>query len=104
AEDGIRDFHVTGVQTCALPISGRFRPLVPCGLLLLVRGSGVPALESSALKSAPRRRDVQIERGEVESTRLNPVGRGFIPDGVTQIGRASRRERVAWLQAACPAP
>src|SRR5690606_40782140 len=21
-EDGIRDFHVTGVQTCALPISG----------------------------------------------------------------------------------
>src|SRR5215475_14305106 len=31
AEDGIRDFHVTGVQTCALPIScassGRRRPL-----------------------------------------------------------------------------
>src|SRR5690606_39960467 len=29
AEDGIRDFHVTGVQTCALPISGgeyRARP------------------------------------------------------------------------------
>src|SRR5690606_39475168 len=27
AEDGIRDFHVTGVQTCALPISGfRVRP------------------------------------------------------------------------------
>src|SRR5690606_40597580 len=23
AEDGIRDFHVTGVQTCALPIFGR---------------------------------------------------------------------------------
>src|SRR5690606_7635495 len=26
AEDGIRDFHVTGVQTCALPISPRRRP------------------------------------------------------------------------------
>src|SRR5690606_40775281 len=25
AEDGIRDFHVTGVQTCALPICRRFR-------------------------------------------------------------------------------
>src|SRR5690606_41141297 len=25
AEDGIRDFHVTGVQTCALPIWGRGR-------------------------------------------------------------------------------
>src|SRR5690606_39618547 len=24
AEDGIRGFHVTGVQTCALPISGNF--------------------------------------------------------------------------------
>src|SRR5690606_39902020 len=24
AEDGIRDFHVTGVQTCALPISVNF--------------------------------------------------------------------------------
>src|SRR5436309_4389273 len=23
AEDGIRDFHVTGVQTCVLPICGR---------------------------------------------------------------------------------
>src|SRR6266511_5417700 len=26
AEDGIRDFHVTGVQTCALPISARDAP------------------------------------------------------------------------------
>src|SRR5690606_41177717 len=25
AEDGIRDFHVTGVQTCALPISNTLR-------------------------------------------------------------------------------
>src|SRR5690606_40662958 len=29
AEDGIRDFHVTGVQTCALPISPIFRNRVP---------------------------------------------------------------------------
>src|SRR6266700_7260202 len=28
AEDGIRDFHVTGVQTCALPISIPFAPSV----------------------------------------------------------------------------
>src|SRR5438270_13793708 len=28
AEDGIRDLTVTGVQTCALPISLRFRDLV----------------------------------------------------------------------------
>src|SRR6266511_5484245 len=29
AEGGIRDFHVTGVQTCALPISGRAEPVTP---------------------------------------------------------------------------
>src|SRR5690606_41099007 len=28
AEDGIRDFHVTGVQTCALPISFQFAKAV----------------------------------------------------------------------------
>src|SRR5690606_39305547 len=28
AEDGIRDFHVTGVQTCALPI---FKPVAETG-------------------------------------------------------------------------
>src|SRR5690625_6899957 len=27
AEDGIRDGHVTGVQTCALPISSSFKTL-----------------------------------------------------------------------------
>src|SRR5215475_15358542 len=27
AEDGIRDFHVTGVQTCALPIFGNPSPV-----------------------------------------------------------------------------
>src|SRR5690606_24477979 len=27
AEDGIRDFHVTGVQTCALPIFQAFRQI-----------------------------------------------------------------------------
>src|SRR5690606_40689934 len=33
AEDGIRDFHVTGVQTCALPISFRMRLEFVEGLL-----------------------------------------------------------------------
>src|SRR5690606_40477870 len=32
AEDGIRDFHVTGVQTCALPISLAFFTLTNCSL------------------------------------------------------------------------
>ena len=28
AEDGIRDYKVTGVQTCALPISSTFTPFI----------------------------------------------------------------------------
>src|SRR5207302_8113929 len=34
AEDGIRDFHVTGVQTCALPILLRMAGEVADGVLL----------------------------------------------------------------------
>src|SRR5690606_39302182 len=33
-EDGIRDFHVTGVQTCALPISDAFAVVFLVGALL----------------------------------------------------------------------
>src|SRR5690606_39556849 len=51
AEDGIRDFHVTGVQTCALPIcpgEGRGRLVeslkVP-GPRLAVNGSPAAAVE-----------------------------------------------------------
>src|SRR5690606_26213896 len=43
AEDGIRDFHVTGVQTCALPISHRdhFRS-----------GRGTPDLHGGVARAA----------------------------------------------------
>src|SRR5690606_39343816 len=34
AEDGIRDFHVTGVQTCALPISERTPALTELDLFV----------------------------------------------------------------------
>src|SRR5207253_7109113 len=35
AEDGIRDGHVTGVQTCALPISCRSSGEIPCARILI---------------------------------------------------------------------
>src|SRR5205807_3633346 len=43
AEDGIRDYKVTGVQTCALPISGDGRRVAPrrrraCGSATRVSG------------------------------------------------------------------
>src|SRR6266508_6061459 len=41
AEDGIRDGHVTGVQTCALPIYGAWDKLVGAGILTLPDASEV---------------------------------------------------------------
>src|SRR5437016_8566918 len=80
AEDGIRDWSVTGVQTCALPISTRSRsstsfiaPLLPagrCGSRLLIPVSQIPHIVVPAAK-----------------TRFEPVRH-------RQIGRASCRERV----------
>ena len=58
AEDGIRDWSVTGVQTCALPIS--------CKLTL------------------------NVKNGVIEEALVETIG----CSGMTQIGRASCRERV----------
>src|SRR5690606_41068663 len=57
AEDGIRDFHVTGVQTCALPIFGiririLHRPIVAHQILKLI---------TSALKGIQMRPVCRVE-------------------------------------------
>src|SRR5690554_1759470 len=53
AEDGIRDADVTGVQTCALPISGRPRP--PRARSSPCRPSARPSLRPKGTKAARRR-------------------------------------------------
>src|SRR2546426_9157093 len=82
AEDGIRDYKVTGVQTCALPIYAR-------------RGGEEQdhrdehrqrPLAQRRPRRAARRADVALDQrqaAERERDRLEP-----------QIGRASCRERV----------
>src|SRR5256885_8847381 len=53
AEDGIRDYKVTGVQTCALPISHLFREaLVPVGARV---GRGEQLLDDRPALSLERR-------------------------------------------------
>src|SRR5437879_12365477 len=44
AEDGIRDTSVTGVQTCALPISVSLRS--PTTSLVLTRPTGIPVFST----------------------------------------------------------
>src|SRR5690606_41150234 len=50
AEDGIRDFHVTGVQTCALPI-------LPLGKLLPERTPTIERPKSVSMKSSAAPKD-----------------------------------------------
>src|SRR5688572_33213759 len=71
AEDGIRDLTVTGVQTCALPIS------TPC------KGSEGRTARSEAVGQVAAGPGRRVARG----------GRVFFRRAV-QIGRASCRERV----------
>src|SRR5690606_40372054 len=81
AEDGIRAFHVTGVQTCALPIS----KAVPT--------SNLPAVPTRVPGSPPRRFTRQV---------WNPIGQKYVPLcwipphslplTTHQIGRASCRK------------
>src|SRR5205085_3794685 len=92
AEDGIRDLTVTGVQTCALPISA----------------SGEPWLRRFDVATFSHPRYIEIEAPEIESyaeraAPIEPPGVEPWATGVLrilftrEIGRASCRER-GWLR------
>src|SRR2546422_2986203 len=82
AEDGIRDVAVTGVQTCALPISP--------ALLKPLDSSGFP-VESSGFRSAGA---AKIGASVRTASAMASEGRASIGWIFPQIGRASCRERV----------
>src|SRR5690606_39863822 len=92
AEDGIRDFHVTGVQTCALPISDRGTSGA-AGAAGTAPSTSARAFARSTL-SAQRRGD---RRGPTDSRLLRDsvgasAGNVSLRRG-SEIGRASCRER-----------
>src|SRR5690606_39767904 len=81
AEDGIRDFHVTGVQTCALPISWRRRGARSCPTCAYRPGRssaptssrrGSATSTSAATSWSPRARD---RKSVVEGKRVDVGGR-----------------------------
>src|SRR5690606_40471888 len=91
AEDGIRDFHVTGVQTCALPIyKGRSQ-----SRRARHTGLSIPP-EASGERTGPCSRD-KIHGCDNPATASGPEGEPRIRPArcpvPNQIGRASCRER-----------
>src|SRR5690606_39518205 len=92
AEDGIRDFHVTGVQTCALPIFA-VRP-VPGDALLEAPPAHLRRAEANFLQASDVRLAVLGEEVEVLPAQHRLAG--YVPLRVLlEIGRASCRERVS---------
>src|SRR5690606_40389380 len=102
-EDGIRDFHVTGVQTCALPIYAD---------VLMMRnaepGQVVPLLSHHAMRLA-----YLAEPGEILLTTaardrvitqftVHYENRHGQAQHVLEIGRASCRERLCTAVVAVP--
>src|SRR5699024_12155404 len=65
AEDGIRHRNVTGVQTCALPISARqyTQPGCPAGCLIMNSAAG-PATSTPEVETAQIGRASRRERGK----------------------------------------
>src|SRR5256885_3401480 len=82
AEDGIRDYKVTGVQTCALPI---YAPLPPGQADI---ADGLRCGAADAVEGSPR-------RGRLRRSRRPPRADGpWCLSPRAEIGRASCRERV----------
>src|SRR5690606_39394105 len=85
AEDGIRDFHVTGVQTCALPI---YRPSQTSRRATAEEGDrDRPPHAPPEVPGAPRCQASGTSRAEREFRRRDVLY------GDHEIGRASCRER-----------
>src|SRR5690606_40730667 len=83
AEDGIRDFHVTGVQTCALPI------------YFEILDADQEKETSGTIKNIPLKGDFKLNNVSFEY----PNGTKALFDinmeiKANKIGRASCRERV----------
>src|SRR5256885_6215081 len=82
AEDGIRDYKVTGVQTCALPI---------CDTAALVEKSGQSVDERCSITD-PKQKSVLSREDHLG--RAADIGVHHGSSERHEIGRASCRERV----------
>src|SRR5687767_15324793 len=88
AEDGIRDKLVTGVQTCALPISDAKTSRAPRELAARAGHDPFALVEEFERVGFYVHRIIKADRGRA------PTREEFVSALEEQIGRASCRERV----------
>src|SRR5438034_11694357 len=87
AEDGIRDHCVTGVQTCALPIS---RERVARALDVVDRQ---PALDPAALLLGPGPKRELLARERASAGRRDEIGRASCRErGESSVGTGASNE------------
>src|SRR5256885_4043965 len=84
AEDGIRDYKVTGVQTCALPIS---RAFIGCTTPISLLAHPIETMTVSGRSAFVSASGEIIPRASGSRCVTRPPSR-------SKIGRASCRERV----------
>src|SRR5690606_40124252 len=93
-EDGIRDFHVTGVQTCALPISAGHVPLI--GRLSRWLRPRPPEIDDALWAAASAQLPWAAALDAQRHARLRQLAARFLHEKTItplEIGRASGRER-----------
>src|SRR5205823_9760369 len=97
-EDGIRDKLVTGVQTCALPISGlKAEAVKPARPGALVLAADTVVLLGDRILGKPRDAADALEMLSALNGRTHEVATGVALSRDGKIGRASCRERVERL-------
>src|SRR5690606_39725251 len=100
AEDGIRDFHVTGVQTCALPISrAQFRraqrlsqAISEAGQHLSGRLSGSQTVDRIAIITLPRTGLLLLPVAAIPHRRSTPGPRSE----ERRVGKECRSRWCGW--------
>src|SRR5690606_40107387 len=94
-EDGIRDFHVTGVQTCALPILSNFINFYQILSKLHLCVACFLRLYCSISRGEHKRKKMATKfKALVGFTRMKDDELMVTAATVIEIGRASCRERV----------
>src|SRR5690606_40016750 len=108
AEDGIRDFHVTGVQTCALPIcpvtlTTSYRQLRSPSTALRLGDTGCSNGRVERIGTWTRTRsstsDTVVQPSDVE-----PTGQSSSTNRITSSVRSKCSERFEMLPSARNAP